>query len=51
MRKVIEKKTEICTALVSLIRDLEERRMRIAQIYARVLLYFQLKAAALDVTS
>ena len=31
--------------------DLEERRMRIAEIYACVLLYFLLKAVALDVSS
>ena len=31
-------------------RDLEGRRMRIAQIYACVLLYFLLKAAAFDVS-
>ena len=30
-------------------RDLEERRMRFAQIYIHVLLYFLLKAAAFDV--
>ena len=32
-------------------RDLEERMMRIAQIYVYVLLYFLLKAAAFDVPS
>ena len=32
-------------------RDLEGRRMRIAKIYACVLLYFLLKAAAFDVLS
>ena len=32
-------------------RDLEERRMRIVQIYVYVLLYFLLKAAAFDVPS
>ena len=32
-------------------RDLEERRMRIAQIYACVLLCFILKAVAFDVLS
>ena len=32
-------------------RDLEERRMGIAQIYACVLLYFLLKAATFDVPS
>ena len=37
--------------IVNKTRDLEERRMRIAQTYVCVLLYFLLKATAFDVPS